>query len=128
MRVDGVYIADAALSLAGRCSRSMAPVIASALIRRDAIVRAGGYPVDDYLEDGELIERVRLVGRGLVATMPGRWYVIRRHASNVTLSAGERGEAYTAFALADVSDVREASQAIEALRRGPGGGDVRGGA
>jgi glycosyltransferase involved in cell wall biosynthesis len=127
VRCDGAYIADAALSLAGRCSRAMAPVMASALIRREAIVRAGGYPVADYLEDGALIERIRLVGRGLVATMPGRWYVLRRHGGNVTLAAGERGETYSACALGDVSDVREAARAIEALRRGPGGGDVRGG-
>lgn len=126
VRVDGAFIGDASLSLSGRCARAMAPVMASALIRRDAIVAAGGYPVADYLEDGELIERIRLLGRGHVATMTGRWYVLRRHGSNVTLAAGERSDTYVACALRDASDVREATRAIEALRRGPGGGDVRG--
>lgn len=128
VRADGAFIGNEALSLAGRCQRDAAAAVqASALIRRDAAVRAGGYAVADYLEDAALVERIRHLGRGLVVTLPGcRWYVIRRHGGNVTLSAGERGEAYTACALGDVGEVREAERAIAALRRGPGGDDVRG--
>ncbi|MFO0610653.1 MAG: glycosyltransferase family A protein [Polyangiales bacterium] len=64
IRADGMYIADAGLSLAGRCQRgTKRPVMASALVRRDAAVRAGGYPAANYLEDAAMIERIRLVAR-----------------------------------------------------------------
>lgn len=127
VRADSMYVADERLSLAGRCQRSRGATLqASALIRRDAAVRAGGYPVADYLEDASLIERIRLVSRGHVATIEGaRWYVLRRHGTNVTLAAGERADDYIACALGD-TDVRDASAALEELRRGPGGDDVRG--
>lgn len=122
----GMFVGDASLSLAGRCSRALAPVQASALLRRDAVVAAGGYPVADYLEDAALLEHVRFLGRGRVEVLPdARWYVVRRHGSNITLRAGERDAVYTACALVDVGDVREASRAIAALRRGAGGDDVR---
>jgi len=129
VRADGMYIADASLSLAGRCQRSAAaPVMASALIRREAAVRAGGYPVADYLEDAEMIQRITLLGLGHVATLPGcRWYVLRRHSSNVTLDAGERADEYIQCAACD-PETGAAVRAIQALQRGPGADDVREGA
>lgn len=127
VRADGMYVADASMNLAGRCQRSAgAPVMPSALIRREAAVRAGGYPVADYLEDAELIERIALLGRGHVATMPdARWYVLRRHGSNVTLDAGESADSYVQCALRDGAAAGAAARAIEALRQGPGAEDVR---
>jgi len=126
VRADGMFIADASLSLAGRCQRSTgAPVMPSALVRRDAAVRAGGYPAANYLEDAALIERIRHVSRGRVETMRGcRWYILRRHTSNVTLDAGERADEYFACAAGD-REVRDAAAALDALRRGPGAADVR---
>lgn len=126
IRADAMWVADAALSLRGRCQRSRgAPVMPSALVRRDAAVRAGGYPVADYLEDAALIERIMLLSRGRVATLPGcRWYILRRHSSNVTLDAGELADSYFACAACD-PEVRDAEAALAALRQGPGAEDVR---
>ena len=128
VRADGAWIADAGLTLAGRCQRdASAPVQASALIRRDAAVRAGGYAAADYCEDAQIVERVRLVVRGHVATLAGAgWYVLRRHGANVTLGYGEHGDTYVACALRDAGGVRAAQRALDALRAGPGGDDVRG--
>lgn len=126
VRADAMFIADAELSLAGRCERDRSkPVMPSAMIRRDAAVAAGGYPAVDYLEDAGLIERIRLLSRGNVCTMRDcRWYVMRRHGSNVTLSSGESNDTYAACGLRDRS-ARDAAMAIEAMRQGPGGEDVR---
>jgi hypothetical protein len=98
----------------------------SALLRRDAVVRAGGYREVDYLEDAGLLERLRLVLRAHVATLPGcGWYVMRRHGANVTLAHGESNAAYLACGLRSPA-VRAQQAALDAVRAGPGGTDVVG--
>lgn len=126
VRADGMFVADAELSLAGRCARDRSvPVMASALISRDAAVAAGGYPVGDYAEDVGMIERIRFLARGNIATMENaRWYVLRQHGSNITLSAGEQHGTYAACGLRDRT-VGDATATIEAILQGPGGDDVR---
>lgn len=125
VRADGMYIADAALSLAGRCHRGTGrPVMPSALVRRDAAVRAGGYPAANYLEDAALIERIRLLSRGRVVTLAdSHWYVMRRHGSNASLDGGEATDEYMQCAACDRSVAAVVGQ-LDALRQGPGAGDV----
>lgn len=124
---DRAHIADEELRVQGQCDRGrMRPVQSSALIRRAAILAAGGYAAADYREDAEILMRLRLVARGFNHTVTMRdcaWYVIRRHSANVTLMFGERGADYIACALRDPA--REATQRrIDALRAGPGAEDI----
>jgi glycosyltransferase involved in cell wall biosynthesis len=126
---NSMYVGDEHLELTGRCAREQGKALMpSALIRRSEAVAAGGYQKLDYLEDFSLISRIKHLGRGLVVIIPSRdWYIMRRHGANVTLSAGERNEAYLACAARDTG-VRDAVRALERLRSGPGGSDVQPGA
>lgn len=124
---DRMHVADEDLRVQGQCDRGRArPVQSSALIRRAAILAAGGYAAADYREDAELLARLRLVTRGFnhAVTMTGcDWYVNRRHGENVTSDFGERGADYIACALRDPA--REAVQRrVDALRAGPGAEDL----
>jgi glycosyltransferase involved in cell wall biosynthesis len=122
---DAAWIADDGLRVVGRCHRGRShAVMASALVRRDLVVAAGGYPASNYREDAELLERVRYLIRGEVATMAGAdWYVLRRHGDNVTLQAGESTDEYISCALRD-PHAFDAQAAVDAVRAGPGGEDV----
>ena len=122
---DCMYIADASMNLAGNCNRGrQRAVMASALAKRNAIVRAGGYEAADYMEDVGMLERIRLVSRGHVATMRDcDWYVMRRHAGNVTLDAGETAEQWLSCGLRN-PDVASAAVELESVLAGPGGEDV----
>lgn len=117
---DRTHVADEAMHVQGSCYRGPSrPVMSTALIERAAIVAAGGYPVKDYMEDAELLERIRLVSRGRVEVIPADWYVMRRHGDNVTLGFGESTDAWVQCALRDPQ--REAAQAaVHAVQRGPG--------
>lgn len=117
---DRTHVADAEMHVQGSCYRGFArPVMSTALISRAAIVAAGGYPVKDYMEDAELLERIRLVVRGRVEVIPADWYVMRRHGDNVTLGFGESTDAWVQCALRDPQ--REAAQAaVRAIQQGPG--------
>jgi glycosyltransferase involved in cell wall biosynthesis len=123
---DRTHVADEDLDVQGACYRGSAlPVMATALIRRDAAVAAGGYPAKDYCEDAELLERIRLLHRGHVVTMPRvDWYVMRRHGANITGEFGESADAWIGCALRDPVRV-ETQRRVEALRAGPGAEDVR---
>lgn len=123
---DRTHVADADLDVQGSCYRGTArPVMPTALIRRTAAVAAGGYPVKDYCEDFELLARIQFCHRGQVVTMPGaKWYVMRRHGTNVTEGFGETADAWIGCALRD--PVRaETQRRVNELRAGPGGEDVR---
>jgi len=122
---DAAFVADADLQPLGNCNRwKYNGVMASALIRRDVVVAVGGYAAADYREDVDLCERIRYLARGQVATLDGaRWYVLRRHGTNITLDAGEHDAKYTACAARD-PEAAAAIAGIAALRRGPGGDDV----
>jgi glycosyltransferase involved in cell wall biosynthesis len=117
---DRTHVADADMSVQGSCFRGASlPVMSTALIERAAIVAAGGYPVKDYMEDAELLERIRLLVRARVEVIPADWYVMRRHGDNVTLAFGESTDGWVQCALRDPR--REAAQAaVDAIRRGPG--------
>lgn len=123
---DRMAVADARLRLHGNCYRgALRATMASAMLRRSAVVAAGGYPTADYMEDVEVLERVRLVCRRPVGIMRGAdWYVLRRHGGNVTLDYRETDDEYTACALRDPATV-EAQARLDALLRGPGREDVR---
>lgn len=129
-RADGVLagkmaVADEEMHLLGDCNRGpKRPVQPSAMLRRSAVIACGGYPAADYLEDAQVIERIRLLLRGLIIVMPGsNFYVLRRHGSNVTLGAGESNQAYANCA-ARSPDVVAMQRRVDALRAGPGGEDV----
>lgn len=117
---DRTHVTDEEMHVQGSCYRGVPrPVMATALIARAAIIAAGGYPVKDYMEDAELLERIRLVVRGRVEVIPAGWYVMRRHGDNVTLGFGESTDGWVQCALRDPQ--REAAQAaVDAVRRGPG--------
>lgn len=122
---DRMHIADADMRVYGSCFRSTnRPTMPSALVRRDLVVRAGGYPAKNYMEDAELLERVRLLARGRVSTMfEADFYVMRRHGSNVTNSFGESDSAWKTCALKDPE--REKTQAaVDAVRQIHANGDI----
>jgi glycosyltransferase involved in cell wall biosynthesis len=123
---DDMYVADGDLRIVGNCDRGQGMFVqGSALLRRNAVVAAGGYQAADYKEDAELIERLRYVARGKVTTMRGcRWYVYRRHGGNVTLGWEEQDK-WTRCAAGDPAVVG-AQATVDAIRRGPGGDDVVG--
>jgi len=124
---DRMLIADEDLNLLGDCDRGrVVPVMASVLMRRDAVIAAGGYDAVDYREDAALLERLRLLARRHVATMRGAdWYVVRRHGSNMTLEHGNQDATYKACA-ARSPEVKAQQAALDAVHRGPGGNDVVG--
>lgn len=118
---DGLYITDEDMRVYGRCRRARRSVMPSALIRRDTMIRAGGYSDATYLEDFEMLERFRVITRTPVVVMPSEWYVMRRHGSNVTLGFGESSDEWIACALRDPD--RDAAQAgVDAIRALPAGG------
>ena len=105
----------------GRCRRERRSVMPSALIRRDTMIRTGGYSDAAYLEDFEMLERFRTLTRTPVVVMPSEWYVMRRHGNNVTLGFGESSDEWIACALRDPD--RDAAQAgVDAIRALPVGG------
>lgn len=114
---DRMHVADENMRVYGSCFRSeIKPSMPSALIRREAIVRAGGYPAKSYMEDGEILERVRLLARGRISVLPDAdFYVMRRHGSNITNSFGESNEAYELCALNDPKR-DEAQLAVDRVR------------
>lgn len=120
-----MLIADADMHLVGDCDRGrVRHTQASALLRRNAVVAAGGYPISNYLEDAAVIERIRFYLLGRVITMPSAsWYVLRRHGSNVTLDAGETNERYLSCGMRSPEVARQ-QRAVDAVRSGPGGRDV----
>lgn len=120
---DRMFIADDNLRLVGNCARTGRAVMPSALFSRSVAVCAGGYPVADYMEDAELLERVRYIARGRIAVIPADWYVMRRHDANVTVSFGECTDEYVACALRS-PEVRRHQVQVDAVRAGPGGDDV----
>lgn len=122
---DSGYVSDMDLNLTGDCEKGpIRVVLASSLIRRSLLVAAGGYRPVNYLEDVEMLERIRYLARGSVATMPGaKFYVMRRHQANATLVAGENHNSYFACA-AHNPDARAAAAGIDTLRLGPGATDV----
>jgi glycosyltransferase involved in cell wall biosynthesis len=101
--LDRMVVADEDMNLVGTCARgNHRPVQASALLLREAVVRAGGYPAVSYLEDAAMHERIRYYCRGRVVVLPGHdLYVMRRHASNVTLGSGESNDDYFACGIND---------------------------
>jgi glycosyltransferase involved in cell wall biosynthesis len=123
--VDQMFVSDKNLRLLGLCSRGwLKAVMASALVSRNAMVSAGGYSVTNYMEDAEMLERIRYLHRGRVATIrDARFYVLRRHDANVTLLAGETADEYAQCALRNPS-VNSAQYAVDAVHSGPGGDDV----
>lgn len=125
VKADAGYVSDRNLKLIGNCTpRLYHSILASALARRSILVSVGGYGITSYGEDAQMLEAIRLVGRGHVVIIPNaRWYVMRRHEVNVTLEAGERSEEYNACALKD-PDVKQAEILIDIMRRGPGGNDI----
>lgn len=114
---DAMAVADDALRLVGVCHRGTSrPVQASAMLRRSAVVAAGGYPVADYREDAELLERLRLYVRAHVITLPGcEWYIMRRHRQNVTHEFGETSDEYIACGLR-APEVAALQRRLDALR------------
>ena len=113
------WIVDAQLEPKGICHRHKA-VLGSALIRRQAIVAAGGYKAVSLAEDMELAERLRYVARGTVCYVDGwNFYVLRRHDNNTW----QAGDELIACALHDPR-VAEIRRALIALRQVPGGSDV----
>lgn len=122
---DRAHVADSELRVFGACFRGVArPVMASALIRRSALVAAGGYPAKDYCEDAELLARMRHIGRANCAVMVAPWYVLRRHRDNITNGFGESADAWITCALRD--PVRDDAQArVDAVRRGDGANDLQ---
>lgn len=92
-------VSDEKMRVVGHCHRGA--IMASALIRKNAAVSAGGYSTSSYLEDFEMLQRVKIIARGRVVREPSDWYVLRRHDSNVTLGFGETADEYVACALRD---------------------------
>lgn len=88
---DRASIADAEMRIYGTCYRGeIFPTMASALIRLSTAARSGGYSKKNYLEDAELLERVRMLKLGIVRVMPNAdFYIARRHGGNVTNNFGE---------------------------------------
>ena len=120
---DRMLIATPDMTLIGRCDRGR-PVQASALIRRDAVVAAGGYRPLDYMEDRSLLERIRYLALGTIWEVPeSDWYVMRRHGDNVTNTHGESDCEYGVCALRD-PNVSPQQRELDALRRGPGAEDI----
>jgi hypothetical protein len=119
------HAADMDMNVMGVCDRGMPKaVMASALIRRCILDRAGGYSASDYREDVEMLERVRYLCRGKILTMDDcDWYVLRRHENNVTLAFGERGDAYLDCGLRGPNE-KAAAEAVERLRLSSGKFDL----
>lgn len=116
---EDAWVADENLSPAGFCRRGQA-VLASALMRRQALVDAGGYQPSSLAEDMEMQERIRYMVRGVMVTQRGAmYYVVRRHGAN----SWARGDGLIACAMRD-PDVQAALAALASLRRGPGGEDA----
>jgi len=119
---DKMLVADEDMHLLGDCDRGLVkPVQPSALTRRDAVIAVGGYPVSNYREDAEVVERIKLLLRGVVTTMPGsNWYVMRRHGGN---TATGDNSSYAICAMRS-PDVVEYQRRVDAIRSGPGGENV----
>lgn len=122
---DSMLVADQAMRLVGRCSRGLSkPLQASAMMTRNAAISAGGYQPLDYLEDFRMMETVKLLLRGVVMTMPGRyWYVMRRHELNITNSMGESNCEYGVCAMRE-PEVSEEQRELNRVLFGPGGDEV----
>lgn len=122
---DRMFVADASMRLVGNCYRgAIHATMATALLHRSAVVLAGGYPVANYKEDAQLLERIRLVARRPVATLRNaRWYVLRRHGANVTLDYRESADEYFSCALRSPADLA-AQRGLDGLLAGPGRNDV----
>jgi glycosyltransferase involved in cell wall biosynthesis len=122
---DRMHIADQDMNVMGNCDRGKAfAVMPSALIRRDSVVRAGGYLVSDYLEDFGMMEAIRFRCRGKVLRMDGcDWYVMRRHGSNVTLSHGESNDEYISCGLRGPLEKR-AAELVSFVRSAAGASDI----
>ncbi len=117
----GSWVADGELRLAGWREELLRPVQASALLARDAVVRAGGYPACSYREDAGLLTALRLYARAHVVVDRGAWYVLRRWGGGVTLDAGERDDRYLSEARPDPREAWARSDLARVLeRRGEG--------
>lgn len=88
---DAVYVRTRVMWLTRNDLRVVALVRrftgASALVRRDAFDRVGGFPDTSWVYDVELYARLRIRGLRCVAT-DDRYYVHRRHDANVSTAHG----------------------------------------
>lgn len=116
---DRMHISDENMKIIGDCTRhniALKPVMPSALVRRSMIVRAGGYEAVDYLEDMNILEKIRLMYRGNVLVMPNsNFYVMRRHGNNVTLGFGESTDEYAMCGLRGKYEI-EAQRKVDSIR------------
>lgn len=117
---DRMHVADETMKVMGACQRALKPVMPSALIRKSIMVDVGGYSALDYLEDYNILERIKLLRRGFVASIPNSdFYVMRRHGNNVTLRFGEQNDEYAMCAMRGPYEAR-AQQAIDRMRLNDG--------
>jgi glycosyltransferase involved in cell wall biosynthesis len=124
---NAMWILTGDLDPVGRCDRGQGqPTQASALIRRSCVVAAGGYKPVNYLEDFEMLERIRYICRGHVVQMPDAdFYLMRRHGLSASVAAGEKDRDYVACALKDPARGR-LDEDLRRLRAAPGGDEVVG--
>lgn len=124
---NAMWVLTGDLDPVGRCDRGQSqPTQASALIRRSCVVAAGGYKPVNYLEDFEMLERIRYVCRGHVVQMPDAdFYLMRRHGLSASVAAGEKDKDYVACALRDPARGR-LDEDLRKLRAAPGGDEVVG--
>lgn len=120
---DKMHIANDDMRVMGVCTRTQRPVMPSAMIRRQTLIASGGYDAIDYKEDVRLLEKIRLLRRGHIVVMPADWYVMRRHASNITLGFGEQNDEYAMCGLRGRYEI-EAQRQVDAIRSRDGGEDV----
>ena len=117
---DRMHISDENMKIIGDCTRksvTVKPVMPSALIRRSMIVRAGGYEALDYLEDMNILEKIRLLHRGNILVIPNsNFYVMRRHGNNVTLGFGESTDEYAMCGMRGKYEI-EAQRKVDAIRK-----------
>lgn len=124
---DNLYVSDENLNLVGSCNRGIRNIVyASALIRRNAMVRAGGYDRTNYGEDVGLVSRIRYLVRGNIVTMQEpTFYVLRRHSGSTRMIIGDDYK-YFADCATKNRDIVMASAVIRSVTSGPGENDVIG--
>lgn len=114
---DYMHVADEEMRIAGVCARKLAPVMGSALIKRNMLVRVGGYEILDYGEDVQMMEKCRILGRATIVVMDNcKFYVMRRHGNNITLQFGETSDVWMSCALRGKYEI-EAQRKVDSIRK-----------